>query len=491
MLTKTWREFVSDYLSDQSHWFVPKGRKVGQENVPVFKQEVKILLEDYVGQTWDQGTQELFARDMENFGLYKPQKTDPGNFSFRAREEKQVLSLLGLAWVDAAQKVHVTRVGRALVETTDEASVLAFQVLKWQFWNPSVRDTKGTLKRIQLSPHLTLLKVLRRVGDNSLTRDEFCVFVAKSRTDDAVLESTGPRLYQQGILTQIEAFRKLTSEAKSEVLITLRGANGGSNIFRTVEQDSNYTLSFLTFPPYIGLHSGRLLLTNSELAASTGDYWESQFAYVPFDSEAEWMEFYGDPWRGPSLEEALERYQEKRDVQGARRLYRRARAKKAPGTERSEEEFARDLIQESQLEAWLSDHLDVVELDLKLYSDKKGPGRQYPAGAWKIDLLAHNSKGVFVVIELKKRLASDQVFGQLCRYVGWVREHLAKGKRVRGIIIAKELDDHLKYALRAIAGAEEILRGFSWSTLGVEFEETGRDADGNPIIRVLQRKTPA
>lgn len=48
---------------------------------------------------------------MEKAGLYKPHKTDPGNFSFRAREEKQVLSLLGLAWVDGDRKVHVTRVG--------------------------------------------------------------------------------------------------------------------------------------------------------------------------------------------------------------------------------------------------------------------------------------------------------------------------------------------------------------------------------------------
>jgi len=487
-LPRAWRDFVSDYLSDYSHWFVPKARAVLQKNVDVFKQEVKLLLEDYEGHVWDQDAQELFARDMEQQGLYSPREIDPGNFSFRAREEKQVLSLLGLAWIDSARLLRVTQVGRALVETDDEASLLAFQVLKWQFWNPSIRDTDATLHRMQLSPHLTLLKVLRRLnGHTPLRREEFCLFVAKSRSDEPVVEARRGRFYNQDILTQIEEFRKLEPTIQEEVLTTLRGAVVPRNIFKTVEQDSSYTLSFLTFPPYVALHAGQIVLTNQDLAASTGDYWESQFAYVPFDSEAEWMEFYGDPWRGPRLEEALERYQEKRDVQGARRLYRRARAKKVPGTERSEEEFVRDLIQESELETWLSQHLEVVESALSLYSDDRGNGRQYPAGAWAIDLLAQDSMGTLVVLELKKRSASDQVFGQLCRYVGWVREHLAGGRQVRGIIIAKELDDHLRYALRAIAESAEILRGVAWSDLGVEFEETGSDAEGNPIIRVLQQ----
>jgi hypothetical protein len=46
----------------------------------------------------------------------------------------------------------------------------------------------------------------------------------------------------------------------------------------------------------------------------------------------------------------------------------------------------------------------------------------------------------------------------------------------------------LKYALEAIAGAEAILKGFVWSYLGVQFEGTGHDANGNPIICVLQPK---
>jgi hypothetical protein len=485
-LPRLWRDFASDYLADASHWFVPKGRTVSTTNLPVFRKELGILIQDYEGQVWNLDTEELFARDMEKFGLYKPHKTSPANYSLRAREEKPVLSLLGLVWIDGEKRIHITKVGKALLETEDATNVVSFQILKWQFWNPSIRGAE-ILKRMQLNPHLCLLNVLRHVGRHSISRREFCLFVAKSRNNDAVQEGTGDKIYEQSVLQQIAKYRELGLNKQNELDATLRHARAGDNIFVTIEQDSGYILSFLTYPSYLDVDGDTVSLSNLQLASSIGEYWENQFAYVPFDTEAEWMEFYGDPWRGPSLEEALERYQEKHDIRGAQRLYHKARARKAPGTERSEQEFTRDLIKETELESWLSTHLEVVASDLQLYSDEAGNGRQYPAGAWAIDLLAHDSRNVFVVMELKKRLASDQVFGQLCRYVGWVRENLAGGRQVRGIIIAKELDDHLKYALKAIIGTEDTLKGFAWSDLGVEFEETGRDEQGNPIIRVISK----
>lgn len=43
-------------------------------------------------------------------------------------------------------------------------------------------------------------------------------------------------------------------------------------------------------------------------------------------------------------------------------------------------------------------------------------------------------------------MAADKVCGQLQRYMGWVKKHLAQDKLVRGIIIAREISDKLKYA---------------------------------------------
>lgn len=487
-LPLSWQKFIKDYLADYSHWFVPKGRKVGAENISIFKSETAILKHKYDGGMWDLSTQESFARIMEEKGFYQPQIGAPGNYSFRAREEKAVLVFLGLVWVDSDNHIHVTSVGKELMESNKPIDILAFQVLKWQFWNPSVRDWAGSFRRIQVGPHLSLLKILRRIQGHSISKDEFCLFLAKLRNDDQIEESLGNTIYRHSVLKQIKAYRNLSPNSQRELIENLRQVHSGNNIFRTIEQDSSYTLAFLTLPPYLSIRGDRIVLTDEASAEAMAQYWETRFAYVPFESEAAWMEFYGDPWRGQTFEEALQRFEEKRDIKAARRIYHRARSHKAPGTELTEEQFIRTLIQEWELEKWLAEHLNTVETGLTLYSDNRGYGRQYPAGTWAIDLLAKDKNNTFVVLELKKRIASDQVFGQLCRYVGWVRDNLAEGKRVRGIIIAKELDENMKYALRAFIRGGKILKAVTWDELGVEFTEHGRDSDGNPIIRVKKRR---
>ena len=103
---------------------------------------------------------------------------------------------------------------------------------------------------------------------------------------------------------------------------------------------------------------------------------------------------------------------------------------------------------ETALREYISNHLEIVESDLNLYEDENGNlGVEYPANKWNIDILAVDSKGNLIVIELKKSRCADKVFGQLARYMGWVKEKIAKhGQTVRGIIIGGTISDELKYA---------------------------------------------
>jgi hypothetical protein len=87
--------------------------------------------------------------------------------------------------------------------------------------------------------------------------------------------------------------------------------------------------------------------------------------------------------------------------------------------------------------------------NLHLFQDDKGKsGRQYITEIGDIDLLCKNNDD-FVVIELKKGRSSDKVVGQISRYIGWVKEKLANGNDVRGIIIVHDFDNKLKYAVMA------------------------------------------
>jgi predicted RNA-binding protein len=119
-----------------------------------------------------------------------------------------------------------------------------------------------------------------------------------------------------------------------------------------------------------------------------------------------------------------------------------------------------EIISESQfaLEAHLEEFIDKnwrhidFGADLLRYEVDEQSGRQFPAGAWSIDFLCTDkSNGDFVVIELKRGRSSDSAVGQVLRYIGWVDENLAKpSQKTRGIIIAKEVDEALRYAVKGL-----------------------------------------
>jgi hypothetical protein len=117
----------------------------------------------------------------------------------------------------------------------------------------------------------------------------------------------------------------------------------------------------------------------------------------------------------------------------------------------SESEFAL----ETHLEEFIDNNWEGINFGSKLarYKMEDQDGRQFPAGPWSIDFLCtERETGDFVVVELKRGKTSDAAVGQILRYIGWVRKNMAKeGQRVKGIIIAKEVDEALGYAVRDLA----------------------------------------
>jgi len=117
----------------------------------------------------------------------------------------------------------------------------------------------------------------------------------------------------------------------------------------------------------------------------------------------------------------------------------------------SREVESMEFAMEKYLEEFIEANFSKINLraKLELYQDEENSGRQYPTPIGNIDLLAvDKEKKEFVVIELKKGRSSDVVIGQILRYMGYVKENLAKDCNVRGIIIVKEKDERLEYALK-------------------------------------------
>jgi predicted RNA-binding protein len=122
-------------------------------------------------------------------------------------------------------------------------------------------------------------------------------------------------------------------------------------------------------------------------------------------------------------------------------------------------ENSRDIESDNQfalevhLEEFMFKNWDQIEFGekLHLYKEDNQNGRQYPAGTWSIDFLCLDSNNNFVILELKRGKTSDAVVGQILRYIGWVKENLAKpGQSVLGIIISHDIDEGLKYSISGL-----------------------------------------
>lgn len=99
-------------------------------------------------------------------------------------------------------------------------------------------------------------------------------------------------------------------------------------------------------------------------------------------------------------------------------------------------------VLESEIETSLISNPDVIEEGLELIEN------QYSTSVGFIDILCKEKNGNFVVIELKRGKSSDKVVAQIQRYMAWVIENLAGNQPVRGIIVVKEYDEKLEYALK-------------------------------------------
>ncbi|WP_238397578.1 endonuclease NucS domain-containing protein [Anatilimnocola aggregata] len=105
---------------------------------------------------------------------------------------------------------------------------------------------------------------------------------------------------------------------------------------------------------------------------------------------------------------------------------------------------------ECHLRDFLEKNISIIKVDnspLKIFRDHEGnAGIEYDTDVGRIDILAIDSANNLVVIELKVSRGSDRVIGQILRYMGWVKKHLAGERKVAGIIVACNIDDKLRYA---------------------------------------------
>ncbi len=113
------------------------------------------------------------------------------------------------------------------------------------------------------------------------------------------------------------------------------------------------------------------------------------------------------------------------------------------------------------MSAHFVNNLGQIELGLTLYRDGDKTGVEFNlyagngATAPRIDILAVDAQGTYVVIECKVFHAPHGVAGQVASYVSILRERiLPQGSNVRAIILCQKPSRLLWYAIREIPGIE-------------------------------------
>ena len=432
-------EAIAEYANCPAYWYIPKARALNDANVGFCARTLQLLFEEFLGATWNRGTQDELLSRLSEQALLQPRVADAsiGDRTALVRIVNQLLGTLGFLWAEQDQEIVITDAGFAMIEAladdADPRPIAEAQVAKLQYPHPLLPpDSRGGFGGVL--PHLFLLQVLQHVG-GYLTFDEHEVFVNLAGAQEDVAR----------IVRYIDHWRSLGSGEQAEFLDIVRTMPtrlvpepGGR--YRRISQDASYQRSFLCYPSYLEADTaGRTIRSLSSEKIS--ELVRPDVKIAEFASREDWFAYYGDPERQPSWF-----------------TYLAQAVQSAETGEEAAEEIARNRDRLSDAEAAEIGRLEIEKAIETAYAEQppllhtleeglRLVGRQVETPIGRIDLLCRGTDGKYVVVEIKAKSAEDAVFGQILRYIGWVHGNYENGRdNVRGIVLASQFPDKARYS---------------------------------------------
>ena len=132
----------------------------------------------------------------------------------------------------------------------------------------------------------------------------------------------------------------------------------------------------------------------------------------------------------------------------------------------SDDEYTGFMPFEAHLEEYVVNNWANINFgeELSMYVDEDGnTGQQYTTDVGIIDILATDKNGDYVVIERKRDSSGYKVVGQILNYISWVKDQLADGKKVRGLIVVGRADKTLLSAIKPVSEIIQSLKNTEFS----------------------------
>ncbi len=431
-------EFLSEYSTCRTYWYVPKARSLSDLNVEAMGKLIEVIAEDFAALPWNIRVQDKILDIMKHQGIYEPYSSD-GTLQDRTalvRIGKILMEWLGLLWIKDGASIVITDAGYDLIHSENPRSIIEGQIAKFQYPNPAFKG-KYSENFAGILPHLFLLQVLQKCN-NRLSISEFELFINLSSTQNDI----------DRITKYILLWRDLDQAEQNEIIDTICGRTKYKSSkkvrkrYLRIHQNISYQRSFFAYPSYLIIdeESSEIRGRDPQMLNSLINEQLANFKISLFENLEDWFAYYGDPKQKPSwftfLMLAIEKAPTKKQVRSLIRKHSEHLA--------AEE---RVVIEKRQTEKMIEDFyakcLEKLEPGLKLMKD----GRQLSTPIGRIDLLCKSKGGDIVVVEIKSNEADDAVFGQILRYIGWVYRNLLESKgSVRGIIVAGMFGEKARYS---------------------------------------------
>ena len=431
-LPNRWKKFVRSYSTRYDYWYQPKGLAVKADSI---FERLRVLKEFEGSLEW-RNCQSPYIQRLIDEGISSAEAKWPEGGAPLARMLKQVFAVLGLAWIDERENVEITPAGNLFLGAKSRDSFLSRQALRYQFSNPVLASVVH--RNIRVHPIPFLVRLLQSVDGRRISHIEYILFPSRARNINSVDE----------VADNIQGFRELDQDIRDLVVNSCKKYRlpgpGDKSMYRRINLNRTYAYKMWTLSDLIEEDGEMgLNLKVSSLRGETRKYLDDYAAngvYIDFRSKKEFLSWMGDSKSRATKSTALAVYTDRRDTNAASKL------KKEMGASNEEiRQFRKMMISEKNLE-------DHIEANIESFGEELGMkleliGRQFQTTVGSIDLLARDKvKKNYVVIELKKSRTADRVFGQLSRYMGWVRKNLAGNANVHGVIVGSNIDDKLRAA---------------------------------------------
>lgn len=141
-------KFIEEYTNCYTYWYITKARSLRDKNqiIAYIKSFLKILFEHFLGEKWNQDTQDRILTQMMKENILSPYKK--GKKSDRTalpRIHKVFWETLGLVWLEENSEIIITDVGLDLLSQDDSDKfqrIIEGQIAKWQYPNPNMDNSK-------------------------------------------------------------------------------------------------------------------------------------------------------------------------------------------------------------------------------------------------------------------------------------------------------------------------------------------------------------